>query len=116
MADLRELAKRKVADLEEIAADFPEASPGRKAIRRAAYLVRLYYVFGTFQKKRVVETALSLGSITLSDLAAATGIGRRELVDLLAELTEAGIVTETRESMRGFGRPSRCFRLVEPDF
>jgi predicted NBD/HSP70 family sugar kinase len=64
-------------------------------------------------RRHVIETLRSQGSMTRSGLARATGLSRTTISTLLAELIEQGLVTEGTAdgSRRGAGRPATVVRL-----
>lgn len=112
--DLHALAASATAEIERIAEMFPPQDPAREALRAAVWKIRLFHVWGTPQKSRIVLLAVRRGYRRIADLAAVTGIDRRELCDLLDRLVDRGYLTEGREpSIGGRGRPFRIFELSE---
>src|SRR3954470_4390476 len=67
----------------------------------------------TANRRRVIETLRSTGSMTRSALARATGLSRTTISTLLGELIEQGLVTEASDAgvRRGAGRPATVVRL-----
>src|SRR5437764_11625239 len=68
----------------------------------------------TANRKHVIETLRTNGSMTRSALARATGLSRTTISTLLGELFEQGIVTEASDGggpRRGAGRPATVVRL-----
>jgi predicted NBD/HSP70 family sugar kinase len=67
----------------------------------------------TANRRHVIETLRSNGSMTRSALASATGLSRTTISTLLGELIDQGLVTEgTADSVRrGAGRPATVVRL-----
>jgi predicted NBD/HSP70 family sugar kinase len=68
----------------------------------------------TANRRHVIETLRTSGSMTRSALARATGLSRTTISTLLGELIEQGIVTEASEGggeRRGAGRPATLVQL-----
>src|SRR4051812_16979986 len=67
----------------------------------------------TANRRRVIETLRSHGSMTRSALARATGLSRTTISTLLGELIEQGLVSEASDAgvRRGAGRPATVVRL-----
>src|SRR3954471_9768964 len=68
----------------------------------------------TANRRRVIETLRTTGSMTRSALARATGLSRTTISTLLGELIEQGIVTEASDgggARRGAGRPATVVQL-----
>jgi predicted NBD/HSP70 family sugar kinase/biotin operon repressor len=68
----------------------------------------------TANRRRVIETLRTNGSMTRSALARTTGLSRTTISTLLGELIEQGIVTEASEGggeRRGAGRPATLVQL-----
>src|SRR3954471_909553 len=67
----------------------------------------------TANRRHVIETLRTNGSMTRSALARSTGLSRTTISTLLAELIEHGIVTEASDggARRGAGRPATMVRL-----
>jgi predicted NBD/HSP70 family sugar kinase len=67
----------------------------------------------TANRRHVIETLRSHGSMTRSALARATGLSRTTISTLLGELIEQGLVTEATadQARRGAGRPATVVRL-----
>src|SRR3954452_16000134 len=68
----------------------------------------------TANRRRVVETLRTTGSMTRSALARATGLSRTTISTLLGELIEQGLVTEASDeaARRGAGSPAPVLRLA----
>jgi hypothetical protein len=111
--DLRELAIKTVQQLELLADQFPSRSPGNKTLRRAAWGLRVGYIFGTGQKAQIVLIEIGQGTRRISDLVRAIGIKRDEVEGVIDNLLMRGYLFERIESPMGRGRPSRCFFLSE---
>jgi len=108
--DLRQLAILANAELGRMAKMFPLISPGRKVLDSAALKIKLYYVYGTVQKKKIILYAIGCGHRRIADIEAVTGIGRRETLKLLDSLVKNGDLVEGRELSAGKrGRPFRIF-------
>src|SRR3954466_7756532 len=68
----------------------------------------------TANRRHVIETLRTTGSMTRSALARATGLSRTTISTLLGELIEQGIVTEATDgggARRGAGRPATVGQL-----
>src|SRR4051794_26775459 len=68
----------------------------------------------TANRRHVIETLRTTGSMTRSALARATGLSRTTISTLLGELIEQGIVTEATDgggARRGAGRPATVVQL-----
>ena len=67
----------------------------------------------TANRRHVIETLRSHGSMTRSALARATGLSRTTISTLLAELVEQGLVAEgsAEAARKGAGRPATVVRL-----
>src|SRR3954462_8723157 len=67
----------------------------------------------TANRRHVIETLRTSGSMTRSALARATGLSRTTISTLLGELIEQGIVAEATGdgARRGAGRPATVVRL-----
>src|SRR3954471_4624464 len=67
----------------------------------------------TANRRRVIETLRTNGSMTRSALARSTGLSRTTISTLLGELIEQGIVAEAGDggARRGAGRPATVVRL-----
>src|SRR3954464_307127 len=67
----------------------------------------------TANRRHVIETLRTTGSMTRSALARATGLSRTTISTLLGELIEQGLVTEASDAgvRRGAGRPATVVRL-----
>jgi len=67
----------------------------------------------TANRRRVIETLRTNGSMTRSALARSTGLSRTTISTLLGELIEQGIVAEASDggARRGAGRPATVVRL-----
>src|SRR5256714_15645135 len=67
----------------------------------------------TANRRRVIETLRTNGSMTRSALARGTGLSRTTISTLLGELIEQGIVAEASAAgaRRGAGRPATVVRL-----
>jgi predicted NBD/HSP70 family sugar kinase len=68
----------------------------------------------TANRRHVIETLRTSGSMTRSALARETGLSRTTISTLLGELIEQGIVTESTDeagARRGAGRPATVVRL-----
>src|SRR4051812_50035984 len=74
----------------------------------------------TANRRRVIETLRTTGSMTRSALARTTGLSRTTISTLLGELIEQGIVAEADAdagdggARRGAGRPATVVRLDPP--
>src|SRR2546423_15687638 len=70
----------------------------------------------TANRRRVIETLRTNGSMTRSALARATGLSRTTISTLLGELIEQGLVAEASDdgARRGAGRPATVVRLHPP--
>ena len=68
----------------------------------------------TANRRHVIETLRTSGSMTRSALARATGLSRTTISTLLGELIEQGMVTESSDAAgarRGAGRPATVVQL-----
>src|SRR3954451_14271126 len=68
----------------------------------------------TANRRHVIETLRTTGSMTRSALARATGLSRTTISTLLGELIEQGIVTEASDgggARRGAGRPATVVQI-----
>src|SRR3954453_13987592 len=68
----------------------------------------------TANRRHVIETLRTTGSMTRSALARATGMSRTTISTLLGELIEQGIVTKATDgggARRGAGRPATVVQL-----
>src|SRR3954447_13025124 len=69
----------------------------------------------TANRRHVIETLRTSGSMTRSALARATGLSRTTISTLLGELIDHGIVSEASDddaaARRGAGRPATVVRL-----
>ena len=109
------MALQSVEELDRLADQFPARSPGQRAIRAAAWKLRISYVYGTKQKNRVILIEIGKGSRTISDLVTSTGMKRSIIKAGVSDLVAKGYLNQRNVRPVGgrAGRPLQSYTLAD---